>query len=125
MENLPNEVFYLVLLNQSNVIMATEKISEGGISATVVDIRILLKKPLNIVLLPFLLHTIIPAAISNPVSLTFALPNKSSRPQISWKLGWLITLLSLRGVLQFHGRGCRLISVKPLAKSHYKPVEMC
>ncbi len=47
MENLPNEVFYLVLLNQSNVIMATEKISEGGISATVVDIRILLKKAIE------------------------------------------------------------------------------
>lgn len=47
MEDLPNEVFYLVTLNHSNSVISTEKISEGGICATVVDIRLLLKKAIE------------------------------------------------------------------------------
>ena len=47
MENLPNEVFYLVMLNHNNKVMATEKISEGGINATVVDVRIILRKAIE------------------------------------------------------------------------------
>lgn len=40
------EVFSILFLNRSNRIIAFEQISEGGITGTIVDIRILLKKAL-------------------------------------------------------------------------------
>ncbi len=41
-----NEVFGVLFLNRSNKVIAFEQISEGGITGTVVDIRIILKKAL-------------------------------------------------------------------------------
>ena len=40
------EVFGVLFLNRSNRVIAFEQISEGGITGTVVDIRIILKKAL-------------------------------------------------------------------------------
>lgn len=40
------EVFGVIFLNRSNKVIAFEQISEGGITGTVVDIRIILKKAL-------------------------------------------------------------------------------
>lgn len=40
------EVFGVLFLNRSNKVIAYEQISEGGITGTVVDIRIILKKAL-------------------------------------------------------------------------------
>ncbi len=42
-----HEIFLAVFLNQSNKIIHQEIISEGGITGTVVDTRLLLKKALN------------------------------------------------------------------------------
>ena len=42
-----HEMFLAVFLNQSNKIIHQETISEGGITGTVVDTRLLLKKALN------------------------------------------------------------------------------
>ena len=42
-----HEIFLAVFLNQSNKIIHQETISEGGITGTVVDTRLLLKKALN------------------------------------------------------------------------------
>lgn len=47
LKDLPNEVFGLVLLNRANKILHFEIISEGGITATIADPRIILKKALT------------------------------------------------------------------------------
>lgn len=41
--DLPHEEFWVVLLNRSNKIIDKQKISQGGISGTVTDVRIILK----------------------------------------------------------------------------------
>lgn len=41
--DLPNEEFWVLLLNQANRVIEKVKISEGGINATVVDIRMIMK----------------------------------------------------------------------------------
>jgi len=46
MRDLNHEVFYVMYLNQANKIIKYEAISSGGITATVADIRIILKNAL-------------------------------------------------------------------------------
>ncbi len=41
--DLPHEEFWVLLLNRSNKIIDYKKISEGGVSSTVVDVKIILK----------------------------------------------------------------------------------
>lgn len=43
----PNEIFVALFLNQGNRILHTEILSEGGITGTVVDVRLLIKKALQ------------------------------------------------------------------------------
>ena len=43
LEDLPHEEFWVLLLNRSNKIISFKKISSGGISGTVADVRIILK----------------------------------------------------------------------------------
>ena len=45
--DLPYEEFWVILLNRSNKIIAKEKISQGGVSGTVTDIRLILKKAIE------------------------------------------------------------------------------
>jgi DNA repair protein RadC len=47
MEDLDHEVFWVLYLNQNNRVIGAEKISEGGITGTVIDVRILLRKSLE------------------------------------------------------------------------------
>lgn len=47
MVDLDHEEFWVILLNRNNVIIDKQKISSGGISATVVDSRLILKYALN------------------------------------------------------------------------------
>lgn len=47
MEDLNHEVFWVLYLNQNNRVIGSEKISEGGITGTVIDVRILLRKALE------------------------------------------------------------------------------
>ncbi|MBM3400383.1 MAG: DNA repair protein RadC [Bacteroidetes bacterium] len=47
MVDLNIEVFWVLYLNQNNRIMGSEKISEGGIAGTVIDVRILMRKVLE------------------------------------------------------------------------------
>lgn len=47
MEDLNHEVFWVLYLNHNNRILGAERISEGGISGTVIDVRILLRKVLE------------------------------------------------------------------------------
>jgi DNA repair protein RadC len=45
--DLPYEEFWVLFLNRSNTIIGKEKISQGGISGTVTDVRIILKFALD------------------------------------------------------------------------------
>ena len=45
--DLRTEEFWVVFVNQHNKVLLKEKISQGGISGTVVDVRIILKKALE------------------------------------------------------------------------------
>jgi DNA repair protein RadC len=45
--DLPTEEFYVLLLNRANNVIKTEKISQGGITGTVVDQRIIFKAALD------------------------------------------------------------------------------
>lgn len=47
MEDLNHEVFWVIYLNQNTRIIGLEKISEGGITGTVIDVRILMRKVLE------------------------------------------------------------------------------
>ncbi len=45
--DLPYEEFWVIYLNRSNKIIHKEKMSQGGISGTVVDVRLILKKAIE------------------------------------------------------------------------------
>jgi len=45
--DLPHEEFWIILLNRSNTIIDYHKISQGGISGTVIDIRLILKEAIE------------------------------------------------------------------------------
>lgn len=47
LQDLVNEVFYVIYMNQNNKVVSQGKISEGGITGTVVDTRILIKNALD------------------------------------------------------------------------------
>src|SRR5690606_531276 len=47
LKDLNHEVFVVVFLNRANKIMGTEIISQGGITGTVVDTRIIMKRALE------------------------------------------------------------------------------
>lgn len=45
--DLPHEEFWILLLNRSNRIVEKKKISQGGVSGTVIDVKIILKHALE------------------------------------------------------------------------------
>ena len=45
--DLEHEEFWLLMLNRANKILGRYKVSQGGLSGTVIDMRIILKKALN------------------------------------------------------------------------------
>ena len=45
--DLPHEEFWALLLNRSNKIIAKNKISQGGIAGTVIDVRLILKSAIE------------------------------------------------------------------------------
>lgn len=47
MEDLPHEEFWILFLNRANRITGQMKISQGGVSGTVTDVRIVLKKAIE------------------------------------------------------------------------------
>jgi len=48
LEDLSVEQFWTVYLNNSNKVLSQQKISEGGMTATVVDVRLILKRALEV-----------------------------------------------------------------------------
>ena len=47
LKDLDHEECWILFLNRGNLLISKEKISSGGISATVVDIKIIIKKAIN------------------------------------------------------------------------------
>src|SRR5574344_158143 len=47
MEDLPHEEFWILLLNHSNKIINATRISSGGVTATTVDVKLILKEAVN------------------------------------------------------------------------------
>jgi len=48
LENLRVEEFYILLLNQKNVVIRTVQVSQGGITGTIADIRVIFKNALDV-----------------------------------------------------------------------------
>ena len=70
------EVFVVLFLNRNNALLAEETLFSGGVSATVVDSRIISNVPSATWLLPSSWFTITPQIASRPVSPTLRLPKK-------------------------------------------------
>jgi len=47
LSDLPHEEFWILLLNRSNKVLSKHRISQGGISGTVIDVRIIMKRALD------------------------------------------------------------------------------
>lgn len=47
MEDLPHEEFWILFLNRANKVLGRLKISQGGVSGTVTDVRIVMKKAIE------------------------------------------------------------------------------
>jgi len=45
--DIPHEEFWAILLNRANKVISTQKISQGGISGTVIDTRLIMKVAIN------------------------------------------------------------------------------
>ncbi|MGQ1787900.1 RadC family protein [Saccharicrinis sp. GN24d3] len=45
--DLPHEEFWIVLLNRANKVISTQKISQGGISGTVIDSKLIMKSAID------------------------------------------------------------------------------
>ena len=45
--DLPHEEFWILMLNRSNKVIAQNKVSQGGISGTVIDVRLILKSAID------------------------------------------------------------------------------
>ncbi|MCW3807395.1 RadC family protein [Plebeiibacterium marinum] len=45
--DIPHEEFWVVLLNRSNKVITTQKISQGGIAGTVIDCRLIMKSAIE------------------------------------------------------------------------------
>jgi DNA repair protein RadC len=48
MEDLETEQFWVIYLNNANKVLSKQKISDGGMTATVVDVRLILKRALEL-----------------------------------------------------------------------------
>lgn len=47
LSDLPHEEFWVLFLNRNNLLIDKEMVSQGGVSGTVIDVRIILKKALE------------------------------------------------------------------------------
>lgn len=47
MQDIPHEEFWILLLNRSNKIITKHRISQGGITGTVIDVRLIMKKSID------------------------------------------------------------------------------
>lgn len=76
LEDLSVEQFWVVYLNNSNKFLVQQKISQGGITATIVDIRLILKRALELNATALVLCHNHPSGNLNPSEADFTLTDK-------------------------------------------------
>ena len=76
LEDLSVEQFWVVYLNNSNKVLVQQKISQGGITATIVDIRLILKRALELNATALVLCHNHPSGNLNPSEADFTLTDK-------------------------------------------------
>ena len=85
--DLPYEEFWVIYLNRSNKIIHKEKMSQGGVSGTVVDVRLILKKAIENLASSIILSHNHPSGQLKPspqdIEITQKLKNASSYLDIS------------------------------------------
>lgn len=74
--DLPHEEFWILLLNRSNRIIEKIKISQGGISGTVIDVKIILKQALEKLASSVILCHNHPSGNRNPSNSDDSITNK-------------------------------------------------
>jgi len=75
---LPHEEFWIVYLNNANKVLETSQLSKGGITGTVVDIRLALKKALELGAVAIILSHNHPSGVLRPSEADIALTKKLS-----------------------------------------------
>ncbi len=87
MADLPHEEFWVLLLNRANRIIETVRISQGGVSGTAIDFRIILKHAINALASGLIICHNHPSGNSNPsnedISLTSRLKESALLMSIS------------------------------------------
>jgi len=76
LSNLNHEEFWCLFLNRANMIIATEKISQGGISGTITDIKIIAKKAIEYLATSIIVSHNHPSGNLTPSSEDKAVTNK-------------------------------------------------
>ena len=66
--DLPHEEFWILYLNNANRVLHKEQLSKGGITGTLVDIRLAMKKALDLGAVSIILAHNHPSGVSNPSS---------------------------------------------------------
>jgi DNA repair protein RadC len=74
--DLPHEEFWIVYLNNSNKVLQTSQLSKGGITGTLVDIRLALKKALQLGAVALILSHNHPSGTLKPSQADIGLTNK-------------------------------------------------
>ena len=74
--DIPHEEFWILLLNSANKVIETSKISQGGLSGTVVDIRMILSKAINKMAAAMIICHNHPSGNINPSEADIKLTNK-------------------------------------------------
>jgi DNA repair protein RadC len=47
LSDLPHEEFWIILLNRGNLVIGSQKISQGGLAGTIIDVRLIMKAAIN------------------------------------------------------------------------------
>lgn len=64
--DLPHEEFWVLYLNNSNKVLSKDQISKGGITGTLVDVRLLYKRALELSAIAIIICHNHPSGKSNP-----------------------------------------------------------
>ena len=76
LEDLPHEEFWVLYLNNSNKVLLKNQLSKGGLTATLVDVRLLYKKAIEISAVSIIICHNHPSGITTPSSSDIELTKK-------------------------------------------------
>ncbi|RMG82544.1 MAG: JAB domain-containing protein [Bacteroidetes bacterium] len=76
LSDLPHEEFYVIYLNRKNEVIAVKNISKGGIAATVVDVRLILKNAIELLATQIILAHNHPSGKTDPSANDYQITRK-------------------------------------------------